>query len=341
MKRLAVAMLVSAFLAGCGDAPPATTPPTIPDPSATATVVSPSPLPNPLHLPALASQLPPGDYMVVASLGSMTDPTGIPVSVLSAISIDGKNMGVLASGADVDVVASPDMTHIAYWRFTTCPHCRLSIQSLRDGSERDVPGVFTNATGHLWTPDAGKILADVDGKVELLDITSGDRRLLLDCPDVFDGGDCSVRAWSPDGKWIVFAVHTTRSGTVSPRDGLYLMDASCLADPSTCDEATRGPLLPSVDAVAWSPDSRSFAVGLRQRLVVFDIETLAQSREVPAEDVAIWHGLAWSPDGQWLAFADDGVVRLLSPATGERHLFYSGREHIDAVVFWLTISSDD
>jgi len=341
MERLAVAILMFAFLAGCGDAPPATSPPAVPDPSATATVVSPSPCPNPVHLPPLASQLPPGDYLVVASLGSMTDASGIPVSLLNAISIDGENMGILASGVDLDVEVSPDMTRIAYWRYSACPDCRLSIQSLRDGSKSDVPGVFTNATGHLWTPEGRKILADVDGKVELLDITSGDRQLLLDCPDVFDDGDCSVRAWSPDGKWIVFAVHTTRSGTVSPRDGLYLMDASCLADPSTCDEATRGPLLPGVDAVAWSPDSRSFAVGLRQKLVVFDIETLAQSREVPVEDVTAWHGLAWSPDGQWLALADDGAVRLLSPATGERQLVYSGREDIDAVVFWLTISSAD
>lgn len=251
--------------------------------------------------------------------------------------MEGTKMGQLARGADNDATLSPDMTRIAYWNRSPWASPTLSILSVLDGSQTKIPGSFPNGIGHAWSPDGDSIVVDTEGVIEVLDIDSGDRQLLLDCSEIFGGGDCTVVSWSPDGRGIAFGWHSGRSGRTDPRDGLYLLDASCVAASSGCHTAIRGPLLPGYKGVAWSPDSRRLAVRLYNKLIIFDAQTSSPLHETEMEEAGAWDGLAWSPDGQWLAYGDRGVIRLISPETGERRRLYSAFEDMGPVVFWITV----
>lgn len=173
-----------------------------------------------------------------------------------------------------------------------------------DGSE---PVRLTDDPDHdylpSWSPD-GRFVAfaswrqqpgDAEREVHLYIMRadgSGQRRLMAASPRTSGGVE-----WSPDGRWVVFAMR-------SEGDGADLFSAQVLGG----DEPTLGPLTRLTDdapaycgAPAVSPDGSLIAFyrddGAGADLVVMSRD--GSHRRTVAEGGNWWYP-EWSPDGKWI-----------------------------------------
>lgn len=160
-------------------------------------------------------------------------------------------------------------------------------------------------TGALvaWAPD-GTSVAVADAAVE----SPMPRLRLVSVPDglsrevkIQEQGELNQLRWSPNGERLVFTL--TRPGR-DPGPALLAVDPAT----ATVRQIVRG----NVGELAWTPDSSGVtAVTLDDgggSIVTFD----AQSGEVretigDAKDATCQRGLAWSPDGTYLAFGGPGL----------------------------------
>jgi Tol biopolymer transport system component len=135
--------------------------------------------------------------------------------------------------------------------------------------------------------------------------------------------------WSPDGRRIVFARD----------DGIWLIDVDGSGQ-------RRLPITPGADEPRWSPDGRRIAFGgVDDTLQVLD---LASGKETVVEHsltVDPAGGIAWSPDGQDLAYVtvreavdgpsteavDDVLVRPVSG--GRRVTLLRGAVEVDGLAW--------
>jgi Tol biopolymer transport system component len=170
---------------------------------------------------------------------------------------------------------------------------------------------------------------------------------LIDCRKDDITGRCPAVQWSPDGKWVEYDVDIDpmlASRTTIPR-GLFLMDTSCLDQPTTCPQKSRGPLgrLGSGPPPrAWSPDGKylAYVSDTGKTYVKFDILNAQQGqieRSLTVEGVtlAALESLSWSPDGQWLVFNQRDGIYLASVKDGKT-------QHISKMsvpdLFWVKVS---
>ncbi|MGD0040450.1 MAG: AAA family ATPase, partial [Isosphaeraceae bacterium] len=118
-------------------------------------------------------------------------------------------------------------------------------------------------------------------------------------------------AWSPDGRWLVsasspaFQYSGPSEGTVrlwDPDSGREILPAETLPD--------------TVFGVAWSPDSRKFAIATDNGLVrVRDVDSRDPPTQVAAHAERVWC-IAWSGDGRWIATgSSDKTVRVWDAET--------------------------
>jgi hypothetical protein len=116
-----------------------------------------------------------------------------------------------------------------------------------------------------------------------------------------DRGEINHLRWAPNGSALAFTL--TRIG----RDpGPALM----VADPAT--GAVRQIVRGSVGEITWTPDSQGItAITLEEgggSIVTFDASTSEVRETVPdAKDPSCQRGLAWSPDGAYLAYGGPGL----------------------------------
>ena len=99
-------------------------------------------------------------------------------------------------------------------------------------------------------------------------------------------------AWSPDGKWIVFV--SDREGT----QDIYRMDV----DGSNLIRLTdQGHSV----SPAWSPDSQLIAFDSDREVnhSIYIMNAVGGELRQVTEDLPLWGGCAWSPDGKQIAFA--------------------------------------
>jgi hypothetical protein len=120
-------------------------------------------------------------------------------------------------------------------------------------------------------------------------------------------------AWSPDGRWIAFigrdAARAEQVFIVRP-------------DGSDVRPVTDGQLL-FLTSVTWSPDGASLAVSAVEEFdtapgprSVFTLPVTGMTSPERTEATNVGNGVAWSPDGRWIAFADSGI-KLLDVETGQ------------------------
>ncbi|MEZ5328109.1 MAG: WD40 repeat domain-containing serine/threonine-protein kinase [Verrucomicrobiales bacterium] len=89
------------------------------------------------------------------------------------------------------------------------------------------------------------------------------------------------------------------------------------------------------NVVAWSPDSRYLATGYEFPLFVdlWDVTNGAYVRRFEGSQRAACHEIAFSPDGQKLAFTEDSALIHIREIAGDRERTYVGREGQGLPVF--------
>jgi WD40 repeat protein len=335
-------LLIQILLAACAaarDGPISTAPRTTPSPSEAAAhnpvrfTLTPTPIASPT--PSLLSMLPAGQYLVTAR---RLDRNGIETVENHVLSLEGDDLGVLATWIPADAGLAPDGSVVTFWEAPPPSlESTLYLLGLRDGQVTTLLGPLARASGNAWSPEGDRIAVTIEGAIELVSVYSGQRTPLLDCRSMEGAGGCYVHAWSPDGNWLAYTLAIGRSGPRDSREGIYLLDTTCIPRPSDCPGQTWGPIARSEGAAAWSPEGRLLAIGAEERVVFFDVETWSVVREQPAPSQTQWSTLEWSPDGEWLAYNHDLEVWLLSPETGERRLLFTGPTWSEYVVFWLAV----
>ena len=127
-------------------------------------------------------------------------------------------------------------------------------------------------------------------------------RLTTSQSTVLDNNDWNLRpSWSPDGKLIAFVSDHSTTFPV-----LWTVDPS---DPSTRRPlATPGIQQEMIDAITWSPDASELAVTVYNdpgptQIAVVPVPPRRELAHVVTETPGGALDPAWSPDGDWLAFA--------------------------------------
>jgi len=207
---------------------------------------------------------------------------------------------------------SPDGMVVAYW----VPSSPIHFRDLLSGRDREVPGTL----GCAWlgfSPDPERIVCS-DGDVRVVDVVTGGSTQLNVCPpDVIEQGViCGGTLWSPDGRWIAYRRYRARSGPAGPDEGIYIIDTTCIPQPSTCQAAVQGPTGSAHWGYSWSPDGSRLAAAALDALSLLDLATRGWSEVPLTESFTFINEVAWSPDGTTLAFVDSDDYLFAVGASG-------------------------
>ena len=129
--------------------------------------------------------------------------------------------------------------------------------------------------------------------------------------------------WSPDGQSLAYAHHTT----------LSLWDKQGRVS----RELAQGE---HISKPFWSPDGKyiaiGFRVGERAGILILEPETNEQ-REYLLGFSVDW--VSWSPDSQWLIYAEGTALRILSIIDGSTYLLVPPNETMNPpkLVYWLSL----
>jgi Tol biopolymer transport system component len=221
------------------------------------------------------------------------------------------------------------------------------IYNSATGNILDISSVIGDKQCGIWSssPDEEKFTLDCDGELYVLSLDSG-AMIKISVREAEDDYFHSP-LWSPDGKWISY-IRIVQNPDYAPGGEvqLFLVDASCIDEPSTCPKKTKGPIRGNFSMAAfphgWSPDSRYLAFpALDSGILIYDIQT-GQIRTLPYYSMSV----AWSPDGKWLAFSgptlgNNGTtfdVFLVTADGGEPIQLTNGsNDGASTILFWVNI----
>lgn len=135
------------------------------------------------------------------------------------------------------------------------------------------------------------------------------------------GAEVTCVAWSPDGSRLASCTNQE----------IHLWDAITGA----CIAIWKGAFLKGVTHLAWSPENRFLACNSRKEILVLDTTTRECSLNYTGHSNLI-RGIAWSPDGVYLASGGlDFSAHIWNATTGQQfHTLYPGEDaHVIAVAW--------
>jgi WD40 repeat protein len=177
----------------------------------------------------------------------------------------------------------------------------LEILDIHSNESNEIPLDF-RCSERTWSPDDSFIAINCEDRVYVISVDDLSVQLLTiwTHPSIHSYWNPT---WSPDGKWIATTFRQLSSLNITEVDGIYLLDASCITNPATCEEKMTGPYFPLSHHVrfAWSPYGDSIAAyvdySIKQvNLNTNDIKTLI-------DEISDVYDLVWSPDGKWIYYS--------------------------------------
>lgn len=153
--------------------------------------------------------------------------------------------------------------------------------------------------GFSWTPDGYGLIVETMAQIALFDPWTGDWTTVYFKNPEFS---CGNFKWSPDERWIAFICARESSGPHDPRNGVYVMEATCLQEEAECELDLDFPL-PETAAYAWSPDGKMLALcsledGLELKLFIYSPDTESLTSDQKCGSI---EKIAWSRDGGKIA----------------------------------------
>ncbi len=225
---------------------------------------------------------------------------------------------------------SPDGSKLATPSFDT----KIHIWNWQQGTVLELRGHSDVATGVSWSPDGTKLASSSDDpSVKIWDTRTGECLTTLPQPVIVTGvswspkepkiasssDDCIVRIWDIQKGQILHELkdHTDRVLSVawSP-DGDLLASASWdgsirLWDPDGKLYAHYFPNKKKLYHLAWSPNGRIAAACMAGTISMWDVKSGKQFSLPPTKHNGAIFGIAFSPDGKFLATkAADNTLRL-------------------------------
>lgn len=194
------------------------------------------------------------------------------------------------SRAVVAQALTPDTTTLATAHGRGTSHT-LRLWSTVSGEQTAVL-TYTGgaATRMSWSPDGARLaVADRDGAVRIWSLPAGEDRELR-VPGL------TGMTWSPAGDLLAVADATGRLAVLDVTTGAPVAVAEGLG---------------AVRAVGWAPRAAEIAVGTDRQLLVLTLRDGTLGPRVLAPRAAGTDGIAWSPDGVWLAAFLDAAPYLL------------------------------
>jgi WD40 repeat protein len=215
--------------------------------------------------------------------------------------------------------------------FATRESNDLILIDTRTQSRQQIPLNFECNYQPVWSPDLEYIIFDCwEGGIFVYSTRMGLIKHLTNWGHPAVDSFMSP-VWSPDGKWIAYSYRQLSSLDTKPVDGVYIIEAECIRDPSSCEDYAVGPLIPDGNPTmlikTWSPDSRYLAaVGYHKPLQVVDVLT-GESQEYDM-DMEYVEGLAWHPDGSKVLFSNQGSIYVISLSSGEIDLMVENKGYV-------------
>jgi WD40 repeat protein len=245
--------------------------------------------------------------------------------------VDGKEIFALSGDSPPKRVQyfawSPDAKRLA-----TQTNQQVEIRDAETGRElltlRPSHQVWWTHLSLDWSPDSRQVaLIYPKAKIQFFDATTGNETLMLGTAEV---SNPVSTAWSPDGKRLVSA---SVNGIIK------------LWDPATGEELnSEHQHTQAVRCLAWHPNGRRLASWAGEEgIKIWDTDTWKVIAELRGEKssqsspgIATGDNLAaWSPNGEWLAWASaGGRVRLWENAMREELAGLSGHTNEVLGVAW-------
>lgn len=210
---------------------------------------------------------------------------------------------------------SPDGRHLVFDAEPDDPYPTIAVLNLSDGGIERLSLLSQIRTVH-WSPDGRFLLyvyaQDSGDQLVLYDFAGGNNTLIVDMEIIF-----FAAGWSPDGRQIAF---------VANDDGqfdLYVLDVVTRAVRRLTNT------LAIEIAAVWSPLENTLLVGtdrydenvMREGYLVVTtlhlINSDGRSRPLGYYYYIAPLSLAWSPDGQKIAFDHNGAVCILDLTTSQ------------------------
>jgi Tol biopolymer transport system component len=115
--------------------------------------------------------------------------------------------------------------------------------------------------------------------------------------------------WSYENSSLVMSVNILKDGQDAPSIGLRILD---LRSGATEEIDVKG----RVTTQCWSPDSKQIVYEADQTVRLYD------KQQKKSRSIAKGGNATWSPDGNWIAFLDDGRYYFIRPSGDERRLLF-------------------